>query len=63
MLEQSGDGPVDKYRRVLDEKGKVTSTDRAFRTHNHTIATYEQVNKKLSYFYPTRIVESDGIHI
>ena len=63
VLEQSGDDPLDKYRRVLYEKGKSTATDRAFRTNNHTIVTYKRVNKRISYFYPTRLVESDGIHI
>ena len=62
VLEQSGDGPLEKYRRVLNEKVNVTSDNRGFRTNNHSVATYEQVKKGLSYFYPKRIVESDGIH-
>ena len=61
-LEQSGDGPLEKYRRVLNEKVNVTSNNRGFRTNNHSVATYEQVKKGLSYFYPKRIVETDGIH-
>ena len=60
--EQSGDGPLEKYRRVLNEKVNVTSNNRGFRTNNHSVATYEQVKKGLSYFYPKRIVETDGIH-
>ena len=28
----------------------------------HSVATYEQTKKGLSYFYPKRIVEQDGIH-
>ena len=62
VLEQSGDGPLEKYRRVLNEKVNITSNNRGFRTNNHSVATYEQVKKGLSYFYPKRIVETDGIH-
>ena len=62
VLEQSGDGPLEKYRRVLNEKVNVTSNNRGFRTNNHSVATYEQVKKGLSYFYTKPIVESDGIH-
>ena len=43
ILEQSGDGPLDKFRRVLDEQVNITSTNRGFRTNNHAVATYEQV--------------------
>ena len=62
VLEQSGDGPLEKYRRVLNEKVNVISNNRGFRTNNHSVATYEQVKKSLSYFYPKRIVETDGIN-
>ena len=62
VLEQSGDGPLEKCRRVLNEKVNVTSNNRGFRKNNHSVATYEQVKKGLSKFYPKRIVESDGIH-
>ena len=61
VLEQSGDGPLEKYRRVLNERVNVTSNNRRFRTNNHSAVTYEQIKKGLSYFYPKRIVESDGI--
>ena len=62
VLEQSGDGPLEKYRRVLNEKVNFTSNNRRFRTNDHSVATYEQVKKGLSYFCPNRIVDSDGIH-
>ena len=62
VLEQSGDGPPEKYRRVLDEKVNVTWNKKGFRTNNHSVATYEQIKKNLSYFYPKGRVESDGIH-
>ena len=61
-LEENGDGPMEKYRRVMDEIINLTSTNRGFRTINHCVATYEQTKKGLSYFYPKRIVQSDGIH-
>ena len=41
VLEQSGDGPLERY---------------------HSLATYEQFKKGLSYLYPKRIVETDGNH-
>ena len=50
------------YRGVFNEKLNVISIDRGFRTNNHSSATYEQVKKDLSYLYPTRLVETDGIH-
>ena len=56
VLEQSGDGPLEKYRRVLNEKVNVTSNKRGFRTNSHSVATYEQVKKGLSYFYPKKWV-------
>ena len=58
VLEHSGDGPLEKYRRVLNEKVNVISNNRGFRTNNHSVATYEQVKKSLSYFHPKRIVET-----
>ena len=47
MLEQRGDGPLDKYRRVLVEKFNITSTNRGLRTNNHTVATYEQRKERV----------------
>ena len=62
VLEQSVDGPLKKYRRVLNEKVNVTSNNRGFRTNNHSDATYEEVKKSLSQLYSKRIVETDGLH-
>ena len=62
VLDQSGDGPLEKYRIVLNEKINVISNYRGFRKNNHSVATFEQDKKGLSYLYPKRIVESDGIH-
>ena len=28
----------------------------------HSVETYEQTEKGLSYFYPKRLLEADGIH-
>ena len=61
-LEQSGDRPLEKYRSVWNEEVNVTSNNRGFRTNNHSVATYEQVKKVLSYNYRKRIIESVGIH-
>ena len=62
-LEDCGDGgPMSKYCKVLQESVDVTSTNRGFRMIQHSIATYEQTKKGLSYFYPKRIAEEDGIH-
>ena len=49
-LEDCGDGPMAKYRKVLDAFINVTSTNRCFRTAHHSVATYEQTKKELSYF-------------
>ena len=62
VLEQSSDGQLEKYRRVLNEKVNVTSNNTGFRTNNQSLATYEQVRKGLSYLYPKRTVEADGVH-
>ena len=61
-LEDCGDGPMAKCRKVLDEFINVTSTNRGFQTVHHSVATYEQTKKGLSYFYPKRIVDVDDIH-
>ena len=41
-LEDSGDGPISKCRKVLEEVIIVTSTNWGFRTIQHDVATYEQ---------------------
>ena len=51
-----------KYRKVLDEFLNVTSTIRGLRTVHHSVATYQQTKKGLSYLYPKRLVDTDGIH-
>ena len=62
VLEQSGDGSLEKYRKVLSEKVNVFSNIRGFRTNNQSVATYEQVKKDFSYFCPKRIVGTDGFY-
>ena len=61
-LEECGDGPMSKYRKVLEEAVNVTSTNRGFRTKKLSAATYEHTKKGLTYFYPKRLVEEDGRH-
>ena len=62
FLEDCGDGPMSKYRKVLEEAVNVTSTNRGFLTMKKSVATYEQTKKGLSYYYPERFVEEDGIN-
>ena len=61
-LEDCGDGPMAKYREVLDEFNTATSTKSRFRTVHHGAATYEQTKKWLSCFHPKRIVDADCIN-
>ena len=63
VLQETGDGPLEKNRRVLNETVNVISNNRGFRTNNHSFAIYEQAKKGLSYFYPNWRIESDGVHI
>ena len=53
-LEDCGDGRMSKYRKVLEEAVNDTSTNREFRTIQHSVATSEQTKKGLSYFYPKK---------
>ena len=53
---------MSKYRKVLEETVNVISTNREFRTMKHSVATYRQTKKGLSYFYPKCLSEEDGIH-
>ena len=52
---------MSKYRKVLEEAVNVTPTNRELGAIQHSVATYEQTKKGLSYFYPKKIVEEDGI--
>ena len=62
-IEKCGDGgPMSKYRKFLEEAVNVTSTNRIFRTIQHSVATYEQAKKRLSYLYLKKLVEEDAIH-
>ena len=61
-LEDSGDGPMSKNRKVLEHAVNVASTKRGFRRLKHNVANYEQTKKGLSYFYPKGLAEEDGIH-
>ena len=61
-LEDSGDGPMAKYRQVLHEAVNLKSTNKEFKMINHAVATYEPTKKGLSYFNPKWEVECDGVH-
>ena len=62
LEECGGGGPMSKYRKVLEEAVNVTLINRGFRTIQHSVATYEQTKKGVSYFHPKRIEEEDGIN-
>ena len=51
-----------QYRQVLAEAVILKSTNIGFITIKQAVATNEQTKKGLSYFYPKREVECDGIH-
>ena len=53
---------MSKCFKMLDESVNEASTNRGFRTVRHGVANYEQTKKALSYFYPKRIIELDGIY-
>ena len=50
---------VDVFRKNSEKK---TSTNIGFRGINRMVATYEQVKKRPSYFYPKRQIQDDGVH-
>ena len=60
-LDQSGDKPLKKYRSVLYEKVNNKSTNGSFGKNIHAVVTYEQIEKRLSSFYPGKTVKSAGI--
>ena len=51
-----------KYRKVLVDFLNVSSTSRGFQIVHHSVVSFEQTEKGLSYFYPKRVVDADGIH-
>ena len=48
-FEDNADGPMAKYREVLDQTENVTSTHRGVRIENHCVAIYEQTKKRRSF--------------
>ena len=46
--DQCGDSPRENYRKILDDAVNNTSTNRNFRTKDHTVATHEQIKQKFS---------------
>ena len=55
-LQESADGPMSRYCRVLLEVIILTSSKKFFRTIQHAVATYEQTKKCSSSFYPEKNV-------
>ena len=51
LHKQSSDGLFEKYRRLLDQNIKTTSTNRGFRANSHIVTTYEQIEKSISKIY------------
>ena len=50
VLEQSGDGPLEKYRKVLNEKVNVTSNNRGFRTKITLLPPMNKLRKVSPFF-------------
>ena len=46
-FENSGDEPMAKYRKLLDETDNLISTNRGFHTKNHCAGSYEETKKEL----------------
>ena len=61
ILEESGDIPMKKYRKVLDDAINLSSTNRGSRTTNDKVARYEERKKGLSFFSLKRQVQDDRI--
>ena len=55
MLLESGDDPLQKLGKTLDDALIIKSTNRSFRTN-------DQTKRRLTYFNPEEIFEDDGIH-
>ena len=51
-----------RYWNVLEEMENVTSASCRFPTKNHSVVTYEQIKKGLSYFYANSLVGVDSVH-
>ena len=45
-LDETGDGPLEKYRRMMEEIMNTISTNRGFRTIKQCVATFERKKKK-----------------
>ena len=52
-LDDSGDGPI---------ANNVNSTNSGIKTIYLAVTTYEKIKKEMSYYFPKREVECDGIH-
>ena len=61
FLNELSDGPLQKYRKILNDVSDIGPINRGFRVQNHAVYTYERSKKGLSYFYLKRKLHSDGI--
>ena len=50
VQEQINAGALKKFWRFLDEKKKIKSTNRSFRSNNCAVATYDKIDERLSSF-------------
>ena len=54
-LEETGAGPLEKDRPLLDEKTNIQSRNRSSRTTQRYVCTYEHTRRRRSDFYPKRL--------
>ena len=62
MLADGGDICLSRSGKLLENIFNVTHTIRSFHLLQHAVATFDQNNKKLSYFSSKRKIQPDGIH-
>ena len=60
ILEQSGDGFPEKYRKVLDDAVNNTLKNNSFRAKDNSVAIDEQTKWRFFKFYHNRFVEDDA---
>ena len=53
-LEDTGDEPMSKYRRVADKAVNLKSTNHGFKTSSHLVGTYEQTKKRSQMLLPEK---------
>ena len=56
------ENPLFVYQEVLKTQNPQSATNKGLRPKNNTIYTYEQDRAGLTYLYPKRVVDADGIN-